>query len=250
MKSDYYGNGIKWFVGVVKDIADPLASNRVRVRIKGIHPEDTAGDGGDNGSDGTGSIPFSPNGEATTGGGFGGEGFTTGGGFSSQNDPSADTKSMAAVDVDTANLPNARQLTAKISKHFTLGDLTSGPRLSHDVSQHMAKLTPEIIENLSRLALNALDPIKERFPGMVINSGWRPFGRQGSNTKNHGLGIAADIQVPGVTFSDLYDWIRLNLKGRYNFLYNELNHVHIQLGSQAGKNQGTVDNPVNRVLRR
>lgn len=227
MKSDYYGNNLKTFVGVVKDITDPLGSNRVRVRIKGIHPEDPSGDGGYSGD---GIQQFGSNGTTPD---------SAGGTTSTQLSP------LAQVKVDPANLPSTTQLQGKISQHFTLADLTTGPKCSKDVKYYLGQLTPEIVQNLANLATNVLDPLKEQFGSLQINSGWRPHGRPGSNTSNHGNGWAVDIAVPGVSFDALFDWCKNNLKGRFNFLYNEHNHVHIQLGGTSS--QGSVTNPVIRV---
>lgn len=41
MIQDYYGDQSRWFIGIVKDIQDPLELGRVRVRIYGIHPDKT-----------------------------------------------------------------------------------------------------------------------------------------------------------------------------------------------------------------
>ena len=38
---DYYGDTIRWFLGVVVDNNDPIKLDRVKVRIHGIHTEDT-----------------------------------------------------------------------------------------------------------------------------------------------------------------------------------------------------------------
>lgn len=37
VKSDFYGDQFRWFVGVVEDVNDPLMLGRVRVRVHGIH---------------------------------------------------------------------------------------------------------------------------------------------------------------------------------------------------------------------
>ena len=42
MKKEYYGDETRWFIGVVKDIQDPLELGRVRVRIFGVHPDKTS----------------------------------------------------------------------------------------------------------------------------------------------------------------------------------------------------------------
>jgi len=38
---DYYGDQTRWFIGVVVDIKDPLQMGRVRVRIHGVHSDNT-----------------------------------------------------------------------------------------------------------------------------------------------------------------------------------------------------------------
>ena len=39
---EYYGDDTRWFIGIVKDINDPLELGRIRVRIFGIHSENTS----------------------------------------------------------------------------------------------------------------------------------------------------------------------------------------------------------------
>ena len=36
---EYYGDETRWFIGVVKDINDPIELGRVKVRIFGVHSE-------------------------------------------------------------------------------------------------------------------------------------------------------------------------------------------------------------------
>ena len=37
---NFYGDNIRWFMGIVKDLKDPIKMGRVRVRIFGVHSED------------------------------------------------------------------------------------------------------------------------------------------------------------------------------------------------------------------
>jgi len=39
---EYYGDETRWFVGIVKNIDDPLEMGRVKVRIFGVHPDKSA----------------------------------------------------------------------------------------------------------------------------------------------------------------------------------------------------------------
>ena len=84
-----------------------------------------------------------------------------------------------------------------LSKHFTLSALTkNGSRMP--VAQK--GFTPnQLVCNLKGLCENVLEPIAERYPGMVITSGFRRPGdvRGSSNTSQHYNGEAADIVIPG-----------------------------------------------------
>ena len=37
---DFYGDDTRWFIGVVKNIIDPIKMGRIQVRIHGVHGED------------------------------------------------------------------------------------------------------------------------------------------------------------------------------------------------------------------
>jgi hypothetical protein len=108
------------------------------------------------------------------------------------------------------NMP-ADQFTAgmKLSKHFTLGDLTKGgvriPRVTYNVKG--VSITPQqIVANLKNFAVNVLDPIRDKFGPFVITSCFRrpPFGAVagdlGPGTTeggDHPIGCAADIVFTG-----------------------------------------------------
>ena len=67
-----------------------------------------------------------------------------------------------------------------------------------------------IIDNLSVLANNVLEPIKAQYPSMFVTSAFR----RGNGTSQHERGQAADMQFSGVAKSDYLDiatWIRENV---------------------------------------
>ncbi len=66
----YYGDNTRWFVGRVVDINDPLKLDRVKVRIFGIHTEDTS-------MISTADLPWAQVAIPTTEGGTSGLGFNT-----------------------------------------------------------------------------------------------------------------------------------------------------------------------------
>lgn len=120
---------------------------------------------------------------------------------------SASSPSLPASYNETANM-STDQFTAgmKISKHFTLGQLTAGgtriPRVTYNVKGE--NFTPQqIVANLSNLATNVLDPIYEKYGAFTITSGFRrpPHGSHpgdlGGGKKeggDHPRGCAADIK--------------------------------------------------------
>jgi hypothetical protein len=128
----------------------------------------------------------------------------------------ASTAPVAGLD-SIKNMP-ADQYTAgmKLSKYFTLGDLTKGgvriPRVTYTDKNGVQNSPQTVVANLKNLCVNALDPIREKFGPFTITSGFRrpPFGAApgdlGVNKKtgqpiqeggDHVSGCAADIVFPG-----------------------------------------------------
>lgn len=238
--SDFYGDKSKFFIGIVKDVNDPQNSNYVRVRIPGLHPE--AGD------DSTGT-PGSFSGGSTGGSSVSGGG-TVGGNV--QAPTGAAGPAVAPIAVDRASLPNAAQLDGKISKNFTLRDLTvgargPGSRRTSQMGIQKGLLTQDIIYNLSNLSRNCLDKIKDDHQGLIITSGWRLGISNADNSAsggNHPKGYAADIQCPGVSPRALANYCQTNLRGRFSMLLVYPTFIHIQLGGSS--RQGSTSNPVIR----
>ena len=98
----------------------------------------------------------------------------------------------------------------KLSKYFTLGDLsTRTAATSYAVKDQGGLTSAQIVGNLKHLAVNVLDKIKEQYPDMIITSGFRSK-NEGSD---HDKGQAVDIQFTGKTNDDYYDiakWIEAN----------------------------------------
>ena len=241
--TDYYGNKYKWFIGKVKDTKDPLNSNRVKVNIFGIHPDEQLI------ADDMGSYQ---SGSGTTGGGD----ATVGGYTVNQNPPTSLSNLPAAsgselLPIDRNTLVNPSQMSAKISKYFTLQQLIfSGKDTAATNQANLNLLSQDIIYNLTNLAVNALDPIQEKFGNIHINSGWRapaPANGKLGMGENHPKGYAADISYGGSAF-DLAQWIVANMKGRFSLLILEYagssKWCHVQLGSSGVRNQGSTAKPL------
>lgn len=95
----------------------------------------------------------------------------------------------------------------KLSKNFTLQELT---RTSHNVENIPNE---DEIYNLTCLVQKVLQPIRDNFGSVTINSGYRSpvLNRKigGSTTSQHCKGQAADIKLKDMR--KVYDWIIDNL---------------------------------------
>lgn len=121
-------------------------------------------------------------------------------------DSSNPSSSVSNVILPSTDLLKVTELPGnyQLSKHFTVAMLTTLPVASKHQLQAQAGLTyGQIAYNLSALALNVLEPIKALYPNMMVTSCFRA---PGSNpTSQHPKGMAADIQIPGVSKKDYYD---------------------------------------------
>lgn len=222
--SDFYGDNYKWFIGRVVDDRDDQNSNRVKVNIMGIHPLD---------AESTTTYEFASDVPIRTP-------------ASIYDLPAARPASLSSINPD--NLPGLTEFDSKISKHFTLGQLTIGTVVSgNNCRRNIDKLNRDIIFNLTNLATNCLDPIFEEYGSFNINSGWRP---PSNNDLNHQYGYAVDIVPHRGSHTDLALFIKNKLYGRYNFLIHEYSSTtsstwcHVQLGSRGVLNQGTLEKPL------
>lgn len=84
----------------------------------------------------------------------------------------------------------------KLSKNYTLADLTTSPVLSKVSLKAQGGLTKcEIFDNLSELAKNVMEPIRQRYGNnFIITSAFRQMGSNGKS--QHPKGQAVDIQFP------------------------------------------------------
>ena len=135
----------------------------------------------------------------------------------------------------------------QLSKHFTLGHLTTKPAVSKNTLVAQSGLTyGEIAYNLSALALNVLEPILALYPDMVLTSVFR-LAASSSSSSDHPKGCAADIQFNGASKKQYYEIAKK--------LANEINYDQILL---EYKTHGTgkpwihvgfrVNNPRGQVL--
>lgn len=97
-----------------------------------------------------------------------------------------------------------------ISTNYKLRDLTISCLYPYRINPQRGLSESEIACNLQALAENCLEPLRARYPGFRINSGYRA----GEGRSQHGIGQAADLQWPGRSKAELLEicrWASENL---------------------------------------
>jgi hypothetical protein len=112
---------------------------------------------------------------------------------------------------EQVTLTNGIDYNMMISRHFKLSQVSiSAAVSSYRIREQVGLKEEDMINNLTNLATNALDLIKDQYPNMFVTSGFR----HGSGRSQHNRGQAADMQFSGVSRADYYDialWIRENV---------------------------------------
>jgi hypothetical protein len=127
------------------------------------------------------------------------------------------------------SVPGKHNNSSKISRFFTLGALVN--------AKHSHRIPPSVYENVVKnhiyAAYNVLDPIKERFPNIIITSAYR------GNSSNHRTGLAIDLVVESRSLdqhAEIARFVRDNLPVDQVFLERNTSgrtHVHIR-ASRSG----------------
>jgi hypothetical protein len=107
----------------------------------------------------------------------------------------------------------------KLSKSFTLGNLLVG-KYGPALQAQRGLQEQDIVCHLIQLSENCLEPIKAKYPDMIISSGFRI----GTNNSDHGVGAAADLVWPNRKISEIKEiaaWITANVPHRQVLLEYE-----------------------------
>lgn len=98
----------------------------------------------------------------------------------------------------------------QLSKNFNLAELTKTQVRNKDNTPDATQ-----IKNLQALVDNVLQPVRDKFGAVIVNSGFRSVAVNkavgGSGTSDHCKGMAADIEIIGMPNRKLAEWIRDNM---------------------------------------
>lgn len=133
----------------------------------------------------------------------------------------------------------------RLSKHFLLSDFTKS---STAVRLGIDNTAPQdVLHNLEDLVALILQPLANEFGQVTINSGYRSPALNkavgGAGSSQHLKGLAADIEVPGMSNYDLACHIQDNYK--FDQLILEFytpgdetsGWVHVSIAGSGGKNR-------------
>ena len=97
-----------------------------------------------------------------------------------------------------------------LSANFKIKDLSIGTVFAHNIVAQNGLSVADILCNLKAVAENILEPLRTKYPGFRINSGFR----KGSGSSQHNKGMAIDVQWPGKSpaeYTPIGEWIAANL---------------------------------------
>ena len=129
--------------------------------------------------------------------------------------PGALSKNCADI-ASLTPFPSGNDIDAIVlTTNYTVGKMTRSPNTTFDnpLRSSTAGLSvEEIVCNLKLLAVNCIEPIRAKYPNMVLTNSWRP--PSGNPTSQHPKGQACDMQFRGISKSEYYvlaQWIKDNI---------------------------------------
>ena len=136
-----------------------------------------------------------------------------------------------------------------LSKYWNLGKLSSNAIVEKQPVIPQRGLTKaEIVCNLKLLAMNCLDPIKEKYSTMIVTNAFRTPQGSAAGKSQHETGQAADLQFPGMSKTEYYEvalWIRDNVPHdqlllEYKTTGSGLPWIHISYNKAGNRPAGTA----------
>jgi hypothetical protein len=130
----------------------------------------------------------------------------------------------------------------QLTTNYTIGSLSTRAFFKHNIVAQHGLTVADIICNLKAVAEIQLEPIRKKYPGFQINSGFR----KGDSTSQHERGQAVDMQWLGQSAADsllIAYWIRDNLPFD-QMIYEHGNNrgvwIHVSFDRNKKKQKGQL----------
>lgn len=151
------------------------------------------------------------------------------------------------LNIQGSSVPRGSSLyNTRLSRNYTLGQLSTNTVLSRTPIRAQVGLDcGDIICNLKAVAENILEPMRARYPGFTINSGFRA----GGGRSQHNKGQAVDLQWPGKTNRQMFEiaqWAARNLPVDQLIVeHGRKIWLHISYNRTASRQRGKLTTMIN-----
>lgn len=159
-----------------------------------------------------------------------------GGGNGNKNCKTNDPLNDGKVNENT----RAIDYTQMLSKNFSLHDLTIGSGVEGGKNMLNGDDIPKIVKNLSGLSTNVLEPLRDKYPGFSILSGWRQEG------EGHKDGKAVDVAwgVGPAKMAEIAEYVQKSIPAAQVKIMNQKIHwLHITYEEGKCGAQGSTQTP-------
>jgi hypothetical protein len=128
---------------------------------------------------------------------------------------------------------------AKLSSNFKLRNLSLDCTFPHKIKAQKGFSEQDIVCNLQNVAINLLEPIRDRYPNLVINSAFRGTASIAGKVSQHEKGEAIDLQFRGLSpkdYLDVSDWIIKNVAFD-QFIFEHGNNIWLHISCKRNSSQ-------------
>lgn len=128
---------------------------------------------------------------------------------------------------------------AKISPSFKLRNLSLDCTFPHKIKAQKGLSEQDIVCNLQNVAMNILEPIRNKYPNMVINSAFRGTASIKGKVSQHEKGEAVDLQFRGLSpkdYLEVSDWIIKNVPFD-QFIFEHGNNIWLHISCKRASTQ-------------
>jgi hypothetical protein len=128
---------------------------------------------------------------------------------------------------------------AKISSNYKLRNLSLDCTFPHKIKAQRGLSERDIVCNLQNVAINLLEPIRGKYPNLIINSAFRGNPSLKGSVSQHEKGEAIDLQFKGLSpkdYLEVSDWIIKNVAFD-QFIFEHGNSIWLHISCSRTKKQ-------------